>query len=111
MGIFKDVLFPHERPSWSDADGKLKIPKESILLPADGDWKWETNWYVEMDSLFASKKGWSYAHDFNGPFKKSKGIIDFVRRRKWVRIASNKKFGHQNDIGQLQERLSSHIQE
>jgi hypothetical protein len=99
MGMFKDVLFPHERPAWSDIDGKIKIPKESILLPVDGDWKWESNWYVEIDPNFCSKKGWQYAIDFHGPFKKSKGIIDFVRRRKWVRVASKNVSGGNNSSG------------
>ena len=26
MGIFNDKLLPHERPSWSDKDGKVKLP-------------------------------------------------------------------------------------
>ena len=40
MGMFKDAVFPHERPVWSDETGSLKTPKESILLPAEGGWKW-----------------------------------------------------------------------
>ena len=88
MGIFKDVMFPHERSAWSDKDGKVKLPKNSILLPIDGDWKWETDWEIQKDTNFNDKKGWSYSNDFNGPFKRSRGLLDFVRRRKWVRIAS-----------------------
>ena len=42
MGMFKDALFPTERPNWSDIDGKIKLPKDSILLPIDGDWQWHT---------------------------------------------------------------------
>jgi len=87
MGIFKDMLFPHERPNWSDKDGKVKLPRDSILLPIDGDWKWQTEWIVEIDNNFHDKKGWSYANDFNGPFKRSRGLFDLVRRRKWVRYA------------------------
>ena len=66
MGIFKDMLFPHERPNWSDKEGKVKLPRDSILLPLDGDWKWRTEWIVEIDNNFHDKKGWSYANDFNG---------------------------------------------
>ena len=40
MGLFKDMLFPHERANWSDKDGNVKLPRDSILLPLDGDWKW-----------------------------------------------------------------------
>ena len=47
MGIFKDALFPHERAAWSDKDGTVKLPKESILLPVEGDWQWESGWQVE----------------------------------------------------------------
>jgi len=89
MGIFKDALFPHERPVWSDESGKHKVKKDSILLPAEGGWKWQTNWVIDVDMQFNDKKGWGYAYDFTGPFKKNKGIMDFVRRRKWVRVASN----------------------
>lgn len=101
MGIFKDALFPHERHVWSDESGKHKIKKESILLPAEGGWKWQTNWVVDVDTQFNDKKGWAYAYDFTGPFKKSKGLMDFVRRRKWVRVASNGAVNHQNlkDLG------------
>lgn len=87
MGMFKDILFPHERPNWSDKDGKLKLPRDSILLPVDGDWRWQTEWIVEIDNNFHDKKGWSYANDYNGPFKRSRGLFDLVRRRKWVRYA------------------------
>lgn len=90
MGIFKDVLFPHERAAWSDKEGTVKLPRESILLPVEGDWKWESGWQIEKDSQFQDRKGWSYANDFHGPFKKSRGLLDFVRRRKWVRFASRK---------------------
>lgn len=88
MGMFKDVLFPHERPSWSDKDGKIKLTKESIVLPIDGEWCWHTDWIAERDANFHDKNGWSYSSDFNGPFKKERGLLDFVRRRKWIRIAA-----------------------
>jgi len=52
MGIYKDVMFPHERASWSDKDGKVKLPKTSIILPTDGEWEWDSEWYVEMDPVF-----------------------------------------------------------
>lgn len=38
MGMFKDVLFPHERPNWSDKDGRTRMTKDSVKLPPD--WKW-----------------------------------------------------------------------
>ena len=81
-------MFPHERASWSDKDGKVKLPKSSILLPIDGDWQWDTEWEIQKDPNFNDKNGWSFAHDFNGPFKKARGLLDLVRRRKWVRVAS-----------------------
>ena len=88
MGIFKDALFPHERPVWSDETGKHKLKKENILLPIEGGWKWLTNWKVEIDPEFTNKNGWSFAYDFTGHFKKNKDLMDFVRRRKWTRFAS-----------------------
>lgn len=94
MGLFKDMLFPHERPNWSDKDGRVKLPRDSIVLPIEGGWKWQTEWIVEIDANFHDKKGWSYANDFNGPFKRSRGLFDLVRRRKWVRYAA-----HQQPLG------------
>ena len=49
MGMFKDAVFPHERPVWSDESGKHKLKKESILLPPEGGWRWQSNWVVEVD--------------------------------------------------------------
>lgn len=49
MGMFKDAVFPHERAVWSDETGNHKTPKDSILLPLEGGWKWQTNWIVEVD--------------------------------------------------------------
>ena len=41
VGIgFKNAVFAHERPVWSDEAGKHKITKESILLPPEGGWQW-----------------------------------------------------------------------
>ena len=91
--MFKDVLFPHERPNWSDKDGKFKMTKDSIVLPVEGGWYWQTEWAVEIDCNFHDKKGWSYANDFNGPFKRERGLLDFVRRRKWIRFAMCDKVG------------------
>ena len=87
LGVFKDAVFPHERPVWSDEAGKHKITKESILLPPEGAWQWQTNWIVEIDPQFNDKHGWAFANDFRGPYKKSRGFVDLVRRRKWVRVA------------------------
>lgn len=96
MGIFKDILLPTERPNWSDETGKHKVPKESILLPSDGGWQWQTNWFLDIDPNFHDKHGWQYAYDFNGPYKKSKSILDFVRRRKWIRVASRQTVSSEN---------------
>ena len=103
MGIFKDVLFPHERPNWSDKDGTLKLPRDSILLPIDGDWKWQTEWIAEIDANFHDRKGWSYANDFTGPFKKSRGLFDLVRRRKWVRYAIHQSTGSNSQQTSFQQ--------
>lgn len=63
------------------------MPRNYILLPIDGDWKWSSEWTIEKDQNFNDKYGWSYSNDFNGLFKKNRGILDFVRRRKWVRYS------------------------
>ena len=116
MGIFKEALFPHERAAWSDKEGTVKLPKESILLPVEGDWQWESSWQVEKDPQFQDRKGWSYANDFHGPFKRSRGLLDFVRRRKWVRYATlrikpGEKSANATENTQIEESGMSHYSE
>ena len=103
MGMFKDVLFPHERPNWSDKDGRTRMTKDSVKLPPD--WKWQTEWVVEVDPNFHDNKGWTYAKDFQGPFSRERGMLDFVRRRKWIRFAQREQ--DQSDITSAHHRSMS----
>jgi hypothetical protein len=75
-----------ERSHWSDYNGMMNMPKESFKLPSSA-WEWEDIWHIERTPEFTDADGWSYAIDFNSGFHASKGLLDAVRRRKWVRVA------------------------
>lgn len=75
-----------ERYNWTDYNGMLHLPKDSFKLPSSA-WEWEDIWHVERTPEFTDADGWSYAIDFNSAFHAAKGLLDAVRRRKWVRVA------------------------
>ncbi len=79
-------MFPGERANFSDYNGMMTLPKESFKLPSN-QWEWEDIWHVEKLPEFTDNEGWSYSIDFNSPFHSAKGMLDAVRRRKWVRVA------------------------
>lgn len=76
-----------ERYLWSDIDGYVFLPIESLKLPRDTQdsrWVWGHEWQVEVTPL-TSNEGWKFATDFKGSFKPDKQIQHLVRRRKWIR--------------------------
>ena len=95
-----------ERASWSDAQGVIYLPKKSIKL--DKGQKWATNWQVEGREVRGSQnnplgleekssidhdgtydaQGWQYSDRFGNAFSGHQKTLDFVRRRKWVRVAA-----------------------
>lgn len=54
------------------------------------EWEWEDIWYVEKVADVTDDEGWQYAVDFKGPFHKQQGLIDVIRRRKWIRVCKQK---------------------
>ena len=89
-----------ERPAWSDAKGLFYLPKKSIKL--EKGWRWRQNWQVEGRDCRGSqsledesldndgtydKDGWQYSDRFGNMFSGHQKTMDFVRRRKWVRVA------------------------
>ena len=69
----------------------MYLPKDNFTLPGpSSEWEWETIWFIDKDSDFTDEQGWQYSSDFTYPFRKSMGLLDVVRRRKWVRICHTK---------------------
>lgn len=89
-----------ERAAWSDAKGLFYLPKKSIKL--EKGWQWISGWQVEGRDVRGSqsledesidhngtydKNGWQYSDRFGNQFSGHQKTMDFVRRRKWVRVA------------------------
>lgn len=89
-----------ERAAWSDVKGLLYLPKKSIKL--EKGWGWTGPWLVEGRDVRGSQsledetidhdgtydgKGWQYSDRFGNTFGGHQKTLDFVRRRKWVRVA------------------------
>lgn len=89
-----------ERAAWSDVKGLLYLPKKSIKL--EKGWRWVGPWQVEGRDVRGSQsledetidhdgtydgKGWQYSDRFGNTFGGHQKTLDFVRRRKWVRVA------------------------
>lgn len=87
-GLFCDKLRPGERPNWSDLQGNSAFAPEQVEL-AKG-WYWLQEWKIESNcgSKEENQDGWSYAKSFESKFHKERGLLDLVRRRKWVRSAA-----------------------
>jgi hypothetical protein len=99
VGIWTNKLFPGERSNWSDQNGYLNLPKDSLKLPPGNgrEWEWEDIWHVDK-SEFTDPDGWQYALDFNSQFHSHKGLFDAVRRRKWVRACRQKTLTSSSDL-------------
>lgn len=82
-------MLPGERSNFSDYNGMMTLPKESFRLPSS-QWEWEDIWHVERLPEFTDADGWQYSIDFNSTFHAAKGMLDAVRRRKWIRVAREK---------------------
>jgi len=89
-----------ERAGWSDAKGLFYLPKKGIKL--EKGWRWSGPWMVEGREVRGSqslldetidhdstydKQGWQYSDRFGNTFSGHQKTLDFVRRRKWVRVA------------------------
>lgn len=77
----------------------MNLPKTSIRLPGK-NWRWSSDWkisrcknkymkdrpsqIVDHDGTY-DNEGWQYAIDWGLNFSGTKGMSEFVRRRRWVR--------------------------
>ena len=78
---------PHQ---WSDANGSVNRPIESISLGSDR-WEWQRRWEVCMRGEIGvdfDDEGWEYSTSFNKfsmtSHRRSYKNLDSCRRRKWV---------------------------
>ncbi|XP_071442463.1 tectonin beta-propeller repeat-containing protein [Hetaerina americana] len=84
---YSSVGLPTDRPSWSDRSGHHRRSRDSTRLPSR-HWQWATEWTVDFSvSGGVDSEGWQYAIDFPATFHSSKGFTDYVRRRRWMRVA------------------------
>eukprot|EP00898_Chlorokybus_atmophyticus_P001275 jgi/Chlat1/2148/Chrsp17S02730 len=85
----KGHFLPTDRKHWSWRDGSHSS-EEFVEPPLPEDWSWTSEWRVETTG-HVDKEGWCYASDFPklryppSESARKKGILDFVRRRRWVR--------------------------
>ncbi|XP_031479692.1 uncharacterized protein LOC116250249 isoform X3 [Nymphaea colorata] len=76
---------------WSTRD--YSHSSKDFFEPAlPNGWKWTSDWTIDK-SLFVDNEGWAYASDFQSlkwpPLSSRmcrKSVLDFVRRRRWIRI-------------------------
>ncbi|XP_038986983.1 uncharacterized protein LOC103722332 isoform X2 [Phoenix dactylifera] len=76
---------------WSTRDFSYSS-KDFFEPPLRAGWKWTSAWQIEK-SQFVDSDGWAYGTDFqslvwppNSSKASSKSAVDFVRRRRWIRI-------------------------
>jgi hypothetical protein len=96
-----------DRGAWSLPNGK-PTTKSSVGLPPESHssfthatsnlsssnhnaWFWLTNWQIDMSYPRVDADGWQYARSFDEPDplwlpSSPTGAINWVRRRRWVRI-------------------------
>ena len=84
VGWCKNLIM-HEVPLWSDISMKRYMDKETVLLPNE-EFKWDCNWEVEINEK-TDELGWEYSNDFKSEYT-SESFNKYVRRRKWIRLAS-----------------------
>ena len=79
------IMLPHDRPPWSNDNGKTPLTKDDCNLPADCEW--DGDWVLDKKGM-PSNNGWVYASDFPGvtmKFHPKRGLTDVMRRRRWYR--------------------------
>ena len=95
MRYKKFETYEHQKAIFKFTDSKVQskfdVEKEDIVLPENSEnitWKWESNWFVQVNQHFTDKQGWQYSPDGQSNFKGEMLMTDFHRRRKWVRVAA-----------------------
>ncbi|XP_039292319.1 tectonin beta-propeller repeat-containing protein [Nilaparvata lugens] len=90
---------PTDRPMWSDSTGRKKRSKDTAKLLSK-HWTWLTDWAVDYHiSGGVDKEGWQYAVDFPASYHGKKQFTDYVRRRRWLRVARLNVSGPWQEIG------------
>ena len=86
---WKKNMIMNEIPLWCKVDNlKVFCDKNMVFLPNDGinKYKWNSEWKIEYSNN-TDVNGWEYSSDFQSPFD-SKDDGKYVRRRKWIRYAT-----------------------
>eukprot|EP00850_Spirogloea_muscicola_P002380 SM000009S23509 [mRNA] locus=s9:423530:451441:+ [translate_table: standard] len=82
-------LFLTDPKRWSDRSFK-QSSQEFLEPPLPAGWEWTSDWQVEKAG-HVNREGWAYAPAFRishwPPSAKARrrGVLDFTRRRRWVR--------------------------
>jgi hypothetical protein len=74
---------PTDRHANSNMKGTEERTRDHCKLPAN--WKWSTEWAVDVVRVGIDKDGWEYAKDFSTEFHSTNTKLDSVRRRRWSR--------------------------
>ncbi|XP_021947922.1 tectonin beta-propeller repeat-containing protein isoform X2 [Folsomia candida] len=86
-GFSGNVMLPTDRHGWTDESGRIRMEKLDIRLPSNR-WAWVADWAVDYDTPHGvNDDGWQFAVDFPASYHPNKRINDFVRRRRWKRVA------------------------
>lgn len=80
---YTDRLLPSDRWHWSDESGMYDCSKENYRLPSLSC-KWLDDWTIDYND-HTDNQGWQYAVDFPRVYHKTRGLNDYVRRRRWKR--------------------------
>jgi hypothetical protein len=96
---WSEKMLPQERSNWSDLGGHMHLPKSAMRLPGK-NWRWVSEWRisrctqkylkdrpnqtVDHDGTY-DNEGWQYAIEWGMNFSGTKGMSEFVRRRRWTR--------------------------
>jgi hypothetical protein len=75
-------LLPTDNGPWIELGTNTTFPDINGVLPPPG-WVWCGAWHC--DDAEGGKEGWMYAIDFPRKFSKKKGMMDYVRQRRWLR--------------------------
>eukprot|EP01063_Lacrimia_lanifica_P005786 TRINITY_DN1349_c0_g4_i1.p1 TRINITY_DN1349_c0_g4~~TRINITY_DN1349_c0_g4_i1.p1 ORF type:complete len:2965 (+),score=707.36 TRINITY_DN1349_c0_g4_i1:77-8971(+) len=111
-----DTLLASDPLPWCCKHGKLAATRYDFRLPKG--WKWIGDWHVDKDRT-CDASGFQYASSWDGMFHNRRKVMDFVRRRRWVRrrIYSPEQEGSQsveflhNQVALLQDMLKQKQQQ
>lgn len=86
VGWNKNMIM-NEIPTWCKVDNQKEYcEKNMVFLPNNDQFKWSGEWKIEKNP-HSDNLGWEYSSDFHSQFNQD-SYGKYVRRRKWVRYAS-----------------------